>query len=76
LTKKVARIKITPEGAFWLAKAIRGRFRYQRHFTMKMDDMFAVTFFPAGIKNLLDNIEYYVVINNYYVVIFKIIYTK
>ena len=50
---------------------------------MKMDDMFAVTFFPAGIKNLLDNIEYYVVRNNYYVVrnnyyvvIFKIIYTK
>jgi len=46
--KHIAEIKLIPDGAFLLAKAIKGRFRYKRHFTVKMDEQFAITFFPEG----------------------------
>ena len=46
--KTVARIKLAPEGAFNLYKAIKGRFQYKRHFTIKSDETAAITFFPQG----------------------------
>lgn len=46
--RQIARIKLIPDGAFLLSKAVKGRFRYQRHFTLKSDEVSAIIFFPEG----------------------------
>lgn len=48
---QLARIKLSPEGAYLVAKAVKGRFLYKRHFSLKMDEICAVSFFPEGCPN-------------------------
>ena len=45
---QLARVKLSPEGAYLLAKAVKARFRFKRHFSLKMDEICAVSFFPEG----------------------------
>ena len=54
---QLARIKLSPEGAYLVAKAVKGRFLYKRHFSLIMDEICAVSFFPEG------NIKYNLILH-------------